>query len=417
MQSTYTLHITPAEWRWVISLSVCLVLLAFLPFIFLGGVVVDIGDWQFMGLLHNYEDGATYISKMMLGKRSLFLTPFQHTSEPHTGVVSNIIYSSLGRVSALTGVEPLVLFHVSRVVSAVFMYLALYQLSASIWMRVQSRQRFFLLAVFGSGLGWLVLLLTGSSLDSADFSAPEAFPLQSSLMSVHVPLALACLALIISIVIMAYRPGAKSYPDLNNNGLILALLSLFMSVCFLPLIVPLAAALVLYVGIHTLQKRRWNWREVQWLLTLVVPAIPALTYYLMTVTYNPAVAIWNAQNIATSPSPLMLLIGFGVPFIVALPGIWRALRRFEADGDQFMILWLMMMVLFCYLPFNIQRYFLGGAMIPIAYFATRSISDFWAQRVQGARWAYGLVFLSVVSTVCVLFLLPTRVAEGLPHRV
>ena len=112
----------------------------------------------------------------------------------------------------------------------------------------------------------------------------------------------------------------------------------------------------------------------------------------------------------------MLALGFGIPLFVALPGIIRAIRRFERDGDRLFLLWIVAAVIAMYLPLNIQRRFAVGLMIPIGYFATRAIEDVWLPRIN-RRWrAYVFaVFipLIVISQVLMLFLpvLPAIVGE------
>jgi hypothetical protein len=117
--------------------------------------------------------------------------------------------------------------------------------------------------------------------------------------------------------------------------------------------------------------------------------------------------LWNEQNVTSAPTVLELLIGFGIPLLVALPGIYRAIRRFERDGDRLMLLWLLCIVIAIYLPLNVQRRFMVGMIVPIAYFATRAIEDVWLARLT-RRWrpiAIGIfVPLISVSQVLMLFL-------------
>ncbi|MCZ2096619.1 MAG: hypothetical protein LC121_10195, partial [Anaerolineae bacterium] len=118
----------------------------------------------------------------------------------------------------------------------------------------------------------------------------------------------------------------------------------------------------------------------------------------ITVMYNPAMATWNAQNVTTSPSPPVLLLGFGIPLLAALPGLYRGVRRFERDGDRLMLLWLVCIVGAMYLPLNVQRRFGVGAMIPIAYFAVRAIEDVWLPRINRRMRNYVFaLFLPLIS--------------------
>lgn len=408
MQSGYSAHITPAEWRWVIFVSVGLVLLAFTPFLVMFLSSAPGTDWQFMGILHNHRDGATYLSKMMLGAEGEWVVHFQHTPEDHGGAFIQVIYPILGHVARIANLPLVVLFHVARVVASLFMYMAIYQLAASIWMRLRTRRIFFIVLAVGAGFGWLYALITGGMVDTPDLSIPEAFPFYSSLVNVHFPLALACLALLASIVIVMFRPGVEDEPGANNGGLTAALLSLALAFLYPQGLVPIGAGLAVYIAIRWLRAGYPSMRELRWLLVVILPAVPMAAYYLAIVMYNPAMAEWNSQNVTSAPSPIALVLGFGVPLFMALPGIYRALRRFEADGDQFMLIWLLVMLVAIYLPTNIQRRFALGIMIPSVYFATRSLEDFWFQHIN-RRWRYrlfGLVIPLMMLTQVFVLLTP-----------
>ncbi|MCA9913106.1 MAG: hypothetical protein KC496_07145, partial [Anaerolineae bacterium] len=125
-------------------------------------------------------------------------------------------------------------------------------------------------------------------------------------------------------------------------------------------------------------------REWRWGLWLFVPALPILAYDFLLLVHNPGVASWVMQR-GLLPSVPGLLIGLGLPLLIAIPGLWRAVRNFEADGDRFMLLWLLAMLIFGYLPLPEQHYFWLGLMLPITYFATRSMEDFWLKYVRRRR--------------------------------
>src|SRR5664279_1437807 len=253
MQSRQTVHIMSAEWRWVILVGIALVLLAFSPLVWVA--LRGTPGWQFMGVLHNYGDGATYISKMRLGYEGSWLVYFQDTPELHSGAFIQVIYLLLGQLSRLIAVPPIVMFHVARVGAALFMYVAIYQLGATIWMRVRARRIFFVIAVLGAGLGWL---FAGPLNDTAfpDFAIPEAFSLYSTFMNVHFPLTIACLALLIGLFITAYRPGAEEDRSVDSSWPLASLLSVALAFLYPQALVPIGAALILYVGIVWGQDRR-----------------------------------------------------------------------------------------------------------------------------------------------------------------
>ncbi|PJF20612.1 MAG: hypothetical protein CUN56_15290, partial [Phototrophicales bacterium] len=212
MQSGFTGYVTPGEWRWVLVVSILFVGLAFIPFLWILANNNAESGWQFMGALHAHVDASAYLSRIRQGMEGKLLVQFLHTPENHAAFIMQPIYPLLGQVSRLASdqLSPILVFHVARVSVTVFMYLALYQLAATIWMRIRTRRVFFVLVAVGSGFGWLMLLITGNLKSLTlpiDIILPQVSPFFAGLVSVHTPLALACLALLVAIIIAALRPG------------------------------------------------------------------------------------------------------------------------------------------------------------------------------------------------------------------
>jgi hypothetical protein len=420
MQSGFTAHIAPTEWRWVILVATALVLLAFAPYGLLVISGVSETGWQFMGILHNSRDGATYLSKMMLGVAGEWLVHFQHTPEAHDGALIQVIYPLLGQLAGLTGIPVLVVFHIIRALVSVFMYLALYQLAATIWMRVRTRRIFFALAALGAGLGWLYAILTGGRVDSPDLSIPEAFPLQSTFGNIHFPLAIACLALLASVIVNTFRPGVQAEPRISNSGAGAVAASLALALLYPQALVPLGAALIVYAGWRWLKKRRVNPQELLWLLVILLPAVPMAVYYGAVVLHNPAMAEWSRQNVTTAPSLPVLAVGFALPLVIAAPALYRVIRRFESHDDRFMLIWLVVMLVAIYLPTNVQRRFAVGMMLPLAYFGTRALETVWLQYFSNRRWRYRALVvvlpLIALSHIFVLFIPTVPVLVNRPQQ-
>lgn len=411
MQSGYTGHITSVEWRWVISVAAGLILLAFLPFLW----VILIGsantDYEFMGALHDYQNGAAYIANIFQGGEGRWVTQYLYTPEPHPGTFFNILYTLIGQLSRVTFLPGIVLFHIARVAASLFMYLTLYQLAASIWMRVRTRRIFFIFVVVGSGLGWLFGPIMGDS-TYLDLTAPEAYPFYATLVNVHFPLTIACLALLASGIIPIFRPGKTEEPGVSNEAVPLFILGLVVVLVYPIALVPLIAAFIIQLGIFWYNQRKVTLREARWLMWFIVPSLPIFVYYGATLAYRPVVSeVWSQVNASSSPLPLVFLLSVGLPLVIAAPGLLRAVRRFEPDGDQFMLIWLLVMIALVYLPTTVQRHFVIGLMIPIAYFATRATEDTWFKYVQ-RRWRFR-VFAAGVPLIGASLVL-TLVLPALP---
>ncbi len=383
MQTSQSVHTVPGEWNWVIGFSLILTSVISIPFIWVGVNSVTQPEWTFMGIISNYRDGATYLSKIRLGIDGHWITTFRHTPDDHSGAYVALLYNTLGQVANPLRLSPGLVFHAARILATLLMYLTLYNLGATVWRRQRPRRTFFVIASLGSGFGTFLLPFTQNS---PDVVIPEAFPLYSSMVNVHFPLAFGGLALMTSVIVRAFRPGYRDAPTFENGGVVLFLASLLLAIIYPHALVPFVGGLGLLILIESIKQRSIAMWQVRWLMMIVIPAVPMAVYYGTQVSGNEGIMEWTRQNVTAAPSIPVYFLGFGLPLMIAAPGIYRALRHFEADGDQFVVLWLVVMFVASLLPVtDIQRRFSVGAMLPIAYFAVRSLEDFWWQRIARKR--------------------------------
>ncbi|MHB8625487.1 MAG: hypothetical protein ACYDBJ_00870 [Aggregatilineales bacterium] len=400
--------VSPAEWRWVITISALLMALTFVPYAWAFASNAGNTRWQFMGILTNPQDGATYLAKIGEGARGQWLFTLAHTPENSDGSMLVEFYLLLGHVAALVGLPSVMAFHVARFTAGFVMYLALYHLGAAIWQRLNTRRLFFGLTAIGSGIGWLLVALM-PSLHPIDVYVPEAIPFYATLANPHFPATIALLALLVSKFVDVFRPGFKHTPTVQNGGLAVALIALALALILPQAWFPFAASLCVYLVVQTVRTRRLPAEyQIRWVLLAIAPALPIVIYDLVLVSANPLYHIWNEQNQTLSGSPFNYVFGFGLLLIVTLPGIIRAVRRFEPDGDQLMLVWLITNALLLYAPINVQRRFVTGLIIPIGYFAARSLADYWISQVRFKRRELVLaaMFVLLVPGNVLVLLLP-----------
>lgn len=411
MRSTYTGHVSSAEWRWVFAIGSILVGLAAFPLLWM--LISDVAGtkWAIMGALHNHQDGAAELSRVFQGKDGAWMTRFLHTPEPQDGTLIGVFYALLGQVARFTQLAPVVVFHIARGGVALFMYVALYQLPANIWMKQRPRQVFFILVTIGSGFGWILAPLT-NDIGFLDLTTPGAFPFYSTLVNVHYPIAIACLALITSVIVVIFRPGQVEAPNVYNGGLLVFVLSLILAFVYPLALIPITIAFATCLGIDWYKTREITRPRLNWFMWYCIPALPMLAYYVSVLRYNDVASeMWVLQNTVESPSIPLFLLGLGLPLIIALPGIYRAVRRFEPDGDRFMLIWLVVMVLCIYLPTGFHQQSVVGIMLPIVYFATRATEDFWLRRVTSRRWQrriFAAAIPFIAATNILVLILPLR---------
>lgn len=406
MRAVSTGHVSQSEWRWVTLVSTLLILIAMLPFVLAGFISSGNDDLQFMGILHRYNEGAANLSHMIEGSHGDLSIRYLHTPEPQRGMLLEPLYALLGQLARSAALEPLVIFHIARIGAALILYFALYSLGANIWTRIRARRAFFVFATMGGGLGWVLAPLTGR-IDFVDLLTSGLYPYQATLYSVSVTLAIAALALLAGAVISALKVGQMERPTVTNEGITVFLLGIFIAIAYPLALVPAMIAFFGLILAHMLNNRKVVGRDFWWMLWFAVPAAPIIIYDLAAFVYNPVTsAVWSQLNRVPPPPIDGLLVGLLIPLVIAIPGLWRAVRRFEPDGTQFMLGWLLMMVLLIYLTPIGRLNFGAGLMIPLAYFVTRALEDFWftyIKRPHRYRIFAALLPIMVASHLMVTF--------------
>ncbi|MCS6871365.1 MAG: hypothetical protein RML95_00465 [Anaerolineae bacterium] len=381
-------NVSGIEWRWVTIFSGLLVAASVLPYLWAFISLNAQPTHQFMGILHSPLDSAVYIAKIDQGARGAWLSTLTHTPEVTPSLFFNGFYLALGHLAKALGLSTLMIFHLARLTMSFAMFAAFYHLGSTIWQRLRPRRLFFSILAVGSGLGWLALMLaphTPQTQLAVDLNLFEAIPLLSIFANPHFPLAITLITLIAATYVTVFRPGFQMAPSLANGGLSIALISLALVIVLPHGWLPIASALTVYMLILAVRTRRFPRLEAAWVSLTILPALPILVYYLALMSVETPLSAWIAQN-RIAPLPLdRYLFGFGLPLLAALPGIWRALRYFERDGDRFMLVWLVVNVVILYLPLPMPQRSVIGLFIPIVYFATRALEDFWFERIP-AKW-------------------------------
>lgn len=398
--------VSTQEWRWVVFFGGLFVILTLIPYAWAMAISGD--SWRFLGILTNPQDGATYFSKIRQGMNGNWLFELRYTPEKHDPAGMFSFYLLLGHIARLLNFSPVVVFHLARLATSLFMFTALYQLGAKVWQRIRPRRLFFFLASIGSGLGWLAIIFFGADDLAPDLNVPEAFPLYAAYINPHFPLSIGCLALLTSIILQVYRPGFEEAPTAENGGLPVIVYSIILAIIQPPALVGIGGALMAFILISSYRQREIPWHEIRWAAMILLPAFPVLLYYMLVFQTNDMFSRFNEQNITPSPNILLTLSGYGILLILAIPGIVRAVRRFERDGDQFMLLWLVVNIIAIYIPYSLQRRFLIGLIIPIVYFAVRSLEDYWFDHIKKG-WQ------GVILILAFMLLIPSNIIVlGIP---
>jgi hypothetical protein len=217
-----------------------------------------------------------------------------------------------------------------------------------------------------------------------DFWLLDAFTYLAVLV---VPHFCAAVALLLSIYILLLKRS-------DGPHLWEAVLAVLASVA-LGLIHPYALLLadavpLLYWGFEALRTRRVNWRGVGVVAIMGASQMPILIYDLWVFRTQSVFAGWSAQNLTLSPPLRVYLWGYGLLLVLAVVGLVVWARR-GWQGLAFPVIWIVLVAVLIYLPWNLQRRFLEGVQVPLGMLAGIGLAEglFPApsgQRLSRPRW-------------------------------
>jgi len=374
--------------RSLIFLTALTVLLAALPYIFAaqkGG-----GDFVFNGFLLNPLDGNSYLAKMREGWLGSWQFTMLYSSQAPEGSYLFPFYLFLGHVARWIGLPLVLVFHIARIAAAIVLCLLLHRFIETYLGEQSARTRkiAYILACFGSGFGWLAALFGGFT---ADFWVAEAFPFLSIYSNPHFPLGL---ALILDFFIQLREPQKRRFnPWLAIKGFLLAVILPFGVV----IAVLVAGGVQLWEFIKHEGKVRW------WMLNFLVSGGMLIIYQFMVIRSDPVLDAWNSQNLTISPPLWDVVISFSPALLLAVSAVILIARQKKLADYKILVIWLIGGLFLAYFPFQLQRRFVLGYLIPAACLAAIALESAWENPKRAIRLGAGiLVGCSILTNVLIV---------------
>ena len=199
------------EKRVILIISCLVILLITIPYIY--AFQEDSTEYAFGGFLINPTDGHSYLAKMQLGYQGGWKFVLPYTAESGEGAYLFLFYIGLGHLARIVNLPLLAVFHIARVIGAIFLLWVLKIYFRSVFKEPKMQTLGFSIAALGSGVGWLAVVF-GSF--TSDFWVAEAYPFLSKYTNPHFSLGLlgsahspcSCLTMVRNIGC----PGGRSRP-------------------------------------------------------------------------------------------------------------------------------------------------------------------------------------------------------------
>lgn len=368
--------ISKQEWWAATAVAVVTAVLLLLPY-WLGQVTTPDGRF-YLHLIMNPEDSLTYWAKMRQGLAGHWTYTIPFTPEPHQPAAVGVFYIWLGQAARLTGLSLTAVWHLSRFIAAILLFLSTFTFTAVFLADGLSRWTAYLLALFGSGLGWLLFLGGQPYWLGAlpiDFKQPGAHLFFTALTFPHIILGTA-LILFNMVALKRIGDGQNSprfhlwvWATLAGMGNIL----LGIAYPFLIYIVALTAVIYFLYLAANIKGIPWQ-TGFQMALLFLIPA-PLYLYYGWVWRTNVVFRMWDAQAGTPSPPWPHFLVGYGL--LLLLAGLFWWKRPLRRPDMVILWCWIAAVALLVYAPLGPQRRFVQGVHVALAVLAAAG----WVQVV------------------------------------
>lgn len=376
------------DWAGALLISVCAAFITLLPFIY-ASVRVNPG-FEFTGFLLNPWDGFTYLAKMQQGEAGAWGFQLPYALDPGPETYLYFYYILLGKFASWIGSELIVVFHGARFLASTGMFFLAYLLFERVLPDRRTTWFAFLLVLFGSGLGWLPLLLHG--VETSDIAIPESIPFLLAYSNAHFPVAAAS---ILGAILAMLGTGTKLWIRAAVAFVCGSVLVIVLPFSVVSLIVTLSVWIA------------WEWRAggggsiLQFLrgknrarsitfFWLLLAMVPWILYDTWIVLAHPVISAWSSQNITPSPPLWQYLFGYGLILLLSVIGVIRA-KPFATSTGRLLIVWGVSSFLLLYAPIGLQRRLNLGLYFPLAALAAFGLSSI-ATRAR-SFWATAIILL------------------------
>ena len=376
------------------------------------------GNYKFGGFLVNPLDGNSYLAKMYEGWRGEWKFTLPYTADKGEGTYLFLFYILLGHIARIISIDRIILFHIARMLSALFLFFMLFKFFRSLRISALRQKWVLFLALVGSGLGWMLFLF---GVVTSDFWVAEAYPFLSAYTNPHF-----CLGLALVLWIFTEPSMERAEDTLDFKKIFFKQWYIFVLAVILSILSPFGIILVLVVfgglivwygfpvvsrfvkgnedmGItRYLSESGW---EIQWIVVRAVltflGGIPMLLYYYWVSHRDPLLMGWNIQNVTSSPPIWDLIISLS-PFIIFAIPLFSKFQKQKDYGTRLLVAWGGLSLLLLYIPFSLQRRFMMGIFIPFLGLAVIAVDYLMKQDIFRGR-------TKSIVTIVILLALPTNV--------
>lgn len=409
------LEIARSEWSFVIVVSALVFILTTIPYIY--GFISGADDKQFMGVMLDMPDHMQYFS-WMREFREANLSANKLTPEPNQPIFFNLLWWVMAQFDNILGLGFAGMYQILRFVATFTFLPFVYRLCAWYFDDHWHRAVAFLVVVFTSGFGWVLVLLK-YTLTDGELVYPllvyiaEGNTFLSILGYPHF-IAAGLFIFVFDLFLQGERENKLSF------AFAAGLFALFLGWQHAYDLISVYGILGIYGLLKWIRDKKL---PVYILKAGVVVGLLSVWPALYSVWLTSADPLWKevlaqfANAGVYTPNLLQLPVLLGLSFILACVSVIRrahAMFRSKNDRELFIFGWFLICFILVYLPVDYQIHLINGWQIPIAFLATRLLFlDFVPaiQKItQNRKKAISLKQLNIlVPLIFLALIIPTNV--------
>lgn len=315
---------------------------------------------------YNPGDMPVYFSYIEQARQGhyFFIDIFTSENQPHGFL--NIYWLAVGLLAKLFNLTPPIAFHLTRIL-LIPLFVWTLKKTIDFFYPTKYWKPLLLAALFVSGFGVLLAPFIHRANQyqiwvGIDLVSAEATPFATMIFSGHFILSWVCLLWSIMLIIKSFREQ-KFLPA------ILAGLINLIFFQFHPYYAPFVIAFILLVLIYNLIKKPAI-KNLLLALLLIIISLPSVFYYAYLWLNDQRFYNFSQQNFTPTPAWWVVLLAFGFLGPLALIGIFTLIRQKNwQENHTYLLLWLVAGNFLLFMPFNAQRRFIEGLLIPTGIFA------------------------------------------------
>lgn len=362
--------------------------------------------FAFIGTAWFPGDFGQYAAAMREGAAGgSWLVHDHYSAEPHRPVFMYPLYVALGKLAALLGANPRLLFHVAEALGRALLLLAIWQLGRALLPTPRQQRLAFILALFSAGLSVVAAALLALGGAAPGEPATDIYPEFSTFLVLfsapHLSLGMACLLLAARWYLASWSARGWTAP----LAVTLATIGIGLTNPFS--LVTIGTALAAHLGVLWLRGRPVPRAALLSGAGSLAAALPFLLYSAAVYQTDPFWSeVYGRQNIMPSLKPAELALALGPLLALAALGL-PALRRLPEPQRWLIGVWIGVTLVEMYLPVSYQRRFAFGLHPFLALAAAPGLERAWGWIRRQRRLPLALDRLLLSVTTPQLLFAPT----------